>query len=146
MTDSVLYMNVADEMKTVPYLRCNPEDNKVVPTARENCALVYDQDDQRLVLFGGWANNYLNDIYQINISSITGPDYAIYAILPNLGPLTGKTNCEIKGEGFKNLQSYYILVKNMMTPSDFSILSENRDGVSSTQIGLIPYPIYVKTT
>lgn len=43
----------------------------------------------------------LGDIYELNISKITGPEYAIYNIEPNLGPLTGKTKCTITGEGFK---------------------------------------------
>jgi len=107
MTESILFMEVTDELKNGAYFKCNPE-NSVLPTPRENCTLVYDQDDQRLILFGGWSNNYLNDIYQINISSITGPEYAIYSLQPALGPLTGKTNCEIIGEGFKNLQTYYV--------------------------------------
>lgn len=41
-------------------------------------------------------------MWGMNVSSITGPPYAIFGIKPNLGPLTGKTKCEITGEGFKN--------------------------------------------
>jgi dynein heavy chain, axonemal len=41
-------------------------------------------------------------MWSLNVSSITGPPYAIFAIKPNLGPLTGKTKVEIVGEGFKN--------------------------------------------
>eukprot|EP00971_Amphidinium_carterae_P062800 1242975-Amphidinium_carterae.1 len=43
----------------------------------------------RLILFGGWANKWLDDSWQINVSSIVGPPYAINAIHPPLGPVTG---------------------------------------------------------
>jgi len=75
-------------------------DNK--PKARENSAMFFDANDSRLVIFGGWANNWLQDMVALNVSSITGPSYAIYAMKPSLGPLTGKTRVVITGEGFKD--------------------------------------------
>jgi len=86
MSRQVLYMDVLDELKSVAYKKVVPDNDNVLPSTRENSSFVYDQDEQRLVLFGGWSNNYLNDIYQINIGSITGPDYAIYQVNPALGP------------------------------------------------------------
>lgn len=44
----------------------------------------------------------------MNISSIVGPEYAIYHIEPNLGPLTGNTKCLIKGEGLKSILNFYV--------------------------------------
>ena len=41
-------------------------------------------------------------MWSLNVSTITGPPYAIFGIKPNLGPLTGKTKVTISGEGFKN--------------------------------------------
>lgn len=41
-------------------------------------------------------------MWSLNVSTITGPPYAIFGIKPKLGPLTGKTNVIIEGEGFKN--------------------------------------------
>ncbi len=38
----------------------------------------------------------------LNVSSITGPPYAIYSLKPGLGPLTGKTRVVIIGEGFRD--------------------------------------------
>ena len=29
------------------------------------------------MIFGGWANKWLDDVWQINVSSIVGPPYAI---------------------------------------------------------------------
>lgn len=64
--------------------------------------MFFDPNDSRLIIFGGWANNWLGDVVALNVSSITGPSYAIYSISPPLGPLTGKTRIVIKGEGFKD--------------------------------------------
>ena len=39
-------------------------------------------------------------MWSLNVSTITGPPYAIFDINPKLGPLTGKTKVSIKGDGF----------------------------------------------
>lgn len=49
-----------------------------------------------------------NDIYELNISTITGPEYAIYDINPKIGPLTGNTKCTLDGEGFKSTYNFYV--------------------------------------
>lgn len=64
--------------------------------------MFFDSNDSKLVIFGGWANNWLGDMVVLNVSSITGPPYAIYSMKPMLGPLTGKTKVTIIGEGFKD--------------------------------------------
>ena len=38
----------------------------------------------------------------MNVSTITGPPYAIFKLKPALGPLTGKTKIKIEGDGFKD--------------------------------------------
>jgi len=72
------------------------------PSGRENASLFWDQQESRLVLFGGWANTWLNDAWALKVNLITGPAYAVYSIEPNKGPQTGKTRVTIRGEGFKN--------------------------------------------
>jgi len=64
--------------------------------------LFYDSTDSKLILFGGWANNWLGETYSLRVSMITGPPYAIYNITPGMGPLTGKTKVLIDGDGFKD--------------------------------------------
>lgn len=54
-----------------------------------------------MYIFGGWANNWLSDMWVLPVGAITGPPYAIFEIRPNLGPLTGKTKVTIIGAGFK---------------------------------------------
>lgn len=91
--------------------------------------MLYDNNDSRLVMFGGWSNNWLGDMVSLNVSSITGPPYAIYSIKPNLGPLTGKTRVVITGEGFKDSQ-------NITVKFDAGKGSENSTGnyISGTEI------------
>eukprot|EP00438_Fugacium_kawagutii_P015474 Skav212883 [mRNA] locus=scaffold1006:263673:274076:+ [translate_table: standard] len=78
----------------------------MMPQAREHSAICYDPEDRglrsrpklrclglvesRLVIFGGWANKWLDDVWQINVSSIVGPPYAITKVEPPLGPVTGQ--------------------------------------------------------
>lgn len=47
----------------------------------------------------------MDDMWSLNVSTITGPPYAIFNIKPSLGPLTGKTKVSIKGEGFRHNQN-----------------------------------------
>lgn len=56
-----------------------------MPQPREYAALAYDHRDSRLLVFGGWANGWLNDMYALNVSKIVGPSYAISEIVPSLG-------------------------------------------------------------
>lgn len=53
-----------------------------------------------MIVHGGWNNNWLNDVWSLNVSTITGPPYAVFGINPKLGPLTGKTKVKITGDGF----------------------------------------------
>lgn len=84
------------------------ENNENLPKAREYSQIIYDKKDQRLLIFGGWSNDFRNDMFQLNVGAITGPDYAIYDIEPKMGPLTGGTNCLIIGEGFKSTCTFYV--------------------------------------
>lgn len=51
----------------------------------------------------------MDDIWALNVGSITGPPYAIFGLKPALGPLTGNTKIKITGDGFK--QSSNIVVR-----------------------------------
>ena len=56
-----------------------------LPKAREYGAMIYDHKGSRLLVFGGWANEWMCDIHALNVSSIVGPSYAVTEIVPNLG-------------------------------------------------------------
>lgn len=102
------FININGNLKQSKWSIVNPEHSENTPKARESTAMVYDDDMNRLIVFGGWSNTYLDDIYELNISKITGPSYAIYNMKPTIGPYTGGTSCLITGEGFFPNRSYNV--------------------------------------
>jgi dynein heavy chain, axonemal len=81
---------------------------QIKPKAREYSSISYDTRNSRLIVFGGWANEWLNDIYTLNVSTIVGPPYAISEIIPKLGQLSGGTHVVIRGIGFKETSAINI--------------------------------------
>ena len=78
-----------------------PEDEER-PPPREYSAMSYDDNNRRLVVFGGWHNGWLNDLYTLDVSKIVGPSYAITSIDPPLGQISGGVPITITGVGFKS--------------------------------------------
>ena len=78
-----------------------PEDEER-PPCREYAAMSYDDNNRRLVVFGGWHNGWLNDLYTLDVSKIVGPSYAITSIDPPLGQISGGVPITITGVGFKS--------------------------------------------
>ena len=113
LDNSVSYTEIGtiNEMRDKKFTHVHITDQKddQKPLPRENSVMIYDKIDQRLIIFGGWSGNYLNDIWELNISSITGPDYSISDINPKLGPVTGGTQIEISGEGFVGNKTFKAL-------------------------------------
>ena len=97
------YVNTACylDIGTMAWSEIKPENNEV-PTAREYAAISYDTANSRLLVFGGWNNGWLNDMYVLAVNKIVGPSYAITEIDPPLGQLTGGVPVNIKGCGFKD--------------------------------------------
>ncbi|CAL1157217.1 unnamed protein product [Cladocopium goreaui] len=79
------------------------------PLAREHTAMVYDAEESRLIMYGGWANKWLDDCWQISVSSIVGPPYAVVKVEPALGPITGNQKVRIYGVGFLSVPGAVIL-------------------------------------
>jgi len=79
-----------------------PEDEER-PSPREYAAMSYDENERRLVVFGGWHNGWLNDLYTLDVSKIVGPSYAITGIDPPLGQISGGVPIKITGVGFTQM-------------------------------------------
>lgn len=88
-----------DTLTWVPVKMEEKED--VGPCPRESPATFYNVEDQRFYVFGGWSDEWLNDMWCLPVGNITGPPYAIEKIKPTVGPVTGKTKLQIFGAGFK---------------------------------------------
>jgi dynein heavy chain len=89
------------DMETFTWCEVKPESG-VTPPPREYASLVYDHDDSRLITFGGWNKEWLNDLWALNVNKVVGPPYSIASIHPALGQLSGNVQCVIRGIGFRD--------------------------------------------
>ena len=96
------------DLAAMKWQEISPEDDER-PCPREYAAMSYDERDRRLLVFGGWNNGWLNDLYALDVSKIVGPSYAITDIDPPLGQISGGVPITIKGVGFKemNIKVYF---------------------------------------
>ena len=78
------------------------------PSAREDCAYVYDRKNNRVLVHGGWADKWFSELYYLDVSSIVGPPYACYSLIPCEGPMTGQTPIKLIGEDFSPAASIKI--------------------------------------
>jgi dynein heavy chain len=79
--------------------------SKRLPLAREDAAWCYDRLSASLVMFGGWANRWLNDTWVLDVSGVVGPPYACLGCKPAMGPVTGGTAVVLSGLSFSEPQS-----------------------------------------
>lgn len=99
------------------------------PKAREFGQMVYDRNESRLIIFGGWDSNWIGDLHSLSVSKIVGPPYAVEKCVPALGPVTGKTKITIYGVGFQDTSQ--ISVKFMCHKS---VIQVNATYVSENEI------------
>jgi len=85
-----------------------PKISGELPSARSDTVLTYDVKGSKLIIFGGWANAWFNDVYMLDVGSVVGPPYAIMDIYPKLGPITGNTPIEITGIDFVNTKDVIV--------------------------------------
>jgi len=104
------YVNTACymDLETCKWIPIYPEDD-VRPAPREYASMSYDERERRLIVFGGWHDGWLDDLYALDISKIVGPPYAITHVDPPLGQISGGVPITIKGQGFvaNNIQVYF---------------------------------------
>lgn len=66
----------------------------------------------RIVMFGGWADEWLNDLVALDVSGVVGPPYSMQSLDPAQGPVTGGTMVSIRGSDFvKPPEGVEVLVK-----------------------------------
>ena len=108
---------------------CPLIDGHVQPKARADSVLVYDSKSSRLILFGGWANEWLGDIFTLDVAHLVGPPYAIMDLYPQTGPITGSTALQITGIDFVNTKDVVVRFS-----SQFGTVDVHGEFLSSTQL------------
>eukprot|EP00960_Hanusia_phi_P043077 755854-Hanusia_phi.AAC.7 len=99
------------------------------PTAREDAAWAFDPKTAKILMFGGWSNDWLNDFYTLDVSGIVGPPYAVQGLEPDEGPITGKTEVIVHGLDFSKGK---ITIK--FTDGRNEEVSEKAEYISPTQL------------
>lgn len=96
------------DLESMKWTTIAPE-SKECPPVREYSSMVYDADESRLIIFGGWNTGWLNDLYILNVSKVVGPPYAISSIEPEMSQMSGGQPLVIRGVGFvdSNCQVYF---------------------------------------
>jgi len=79
-----------------------------VPSPRADTEIAYDARGSRIVMFGGWANEWYGECATLNVGTVVGPPYAIMHIDPKFGPVTGGTEMLIEGIDFTKCDSVLI--------------------------------------
>jgi len=87
-------------------------DGKAPPPRSDSC-LAYDPKGSRLLVYGGWADEWLDDFYTLDVGNIVGPPYAITDMAPAMGPVTGGTDVSIFGIDFINTKNIIVRFGNM---------------------------------
>ena len=74
--------------------------NGDAPKPREDSAWAFDLKTSKLIMFGGWSNDWMDDCHMLDVSGIVGPPYAVQRLEPNEGPMTGNSKFVIHGLDF----------------------------------------------
>eukprot|EP01038_Epipyxis_sp_PR26KG_P005447 gene5447-7540_t len=82
------------------------------PNPRSDTCLAYDAKGSRLIVFGGWSDEWLADLYTLDVGNIVGPPYAITDMFPKMGPVTGGTEIIIHGIDFTNTTNVVVRFGN----------------------------------
>jgi len=129
--NSACYLDIG----SMNWAEIKPESAEI-PTPREYAAISYDSANSRMLIFGGWNNGWLSDVYALHVNKIVGPSYAVTEIDPPLGQLTGGVPVNIKGVGFKDqtIKVYFTVGRQPVDASGKMTLESTGTFISETEI------------
>ena len=106
-TNVMKYCDMEDEVLQNVALN----DDTLIPTPREDAAMFYYQHTKNLLLFGGFNNEWYDEIYSICVSAIVGPSYSVKSLEPNMGRISGNQEIHLFGSKLAagNITVYFIL-------------------------------------
>lgn len=94
------YVNEVRVMDTGMLTWAAPEVVGKPPTPRAEAAVDYNPKSSRMLLHGGWANRWRADGAVLDVGSVVGPPYAVTAVEPANGPITGGQRLLVRGIEF----------------------------------------------
>ena len=65
------------------------------PKKRADMGAVYNPVKQEILIFGGWANRWFNDVHSLDVKTVVGPPYAVTGVSPTSGPNLGNTKITV---------------------------------------------------
>lgn len=85
------------------------EDSHLLPLPREDATMTYHKQSKSLIVFGGWNNEWFNELYGLCVSSIVGPSYSVKYLEPNMGRISGGQEIKLYGSKLTpgNIQVYF---------------------------------------
>ena len=86
------------------------KDGNELPFAREDSMMLYYKKSKSLLVFGGWQNEWSNEIYSLSVGNIVGPSYSIKYLEPNKGKISGNQEVKLYGSRLNpgNIQVLFI--------------------------------------
>lgn len=102
------------------------------PQPRCDATLAFDTKSCKLVLFGGWSNEWLGDLYMLDVGHVVGPPYSVIDLYPSTGPVTGGFAVEIAGYDF--VDSTDVVIRFASKNPDGGTVDVNGAFVSKTQL------------
>lgn len=84
--------------------------NNTKPNPREDCTVIYHKTQKSLIIFGGWNNEWYDDLFSLSVSTVVGPLYSITGLEPQMGRISGGQNIRVFGSKLAagNIQVYFI--------------------------------------
>lgn len=86
------------------------DSNTIKPLPREDASMVYHKNTNSLIIFGGWNNEWYDDVYSLCVSTIVGPSYTVKYLEPNMGKISGGQEVTLIGSKLSagNIQVFFI--------------------------------------
>lgn len=122
MVDNVAILETGNARWTYPAIEGKG------PCCRSDTSLAYDAKNSRLMVFGGWSDQWHRDVYSLDVGNVVGPPYAITDMTPSMGPVTGGTDILIHGIDFVNTADVVVRFGNRRHSIDVpgTFLSQSR--------------------
>lgn len=133
-TDTLAILETGNNRWTYPEVEGNG------PTPRSDTSMTYDVKNSKLLVFGGWSDEWHSDLYSLDVGDVVGPPYAITDMVPSMGPITGSTPITIYGIDFVNTSDVIVRFGNKRNYVDVSGVFINQTTLKCVSPDFTRYP------